>query len=563
MRSLLPVADPLARRTVTGLQRDPWRHASANFSRPATLLRRRAGVALVGLHAALLGHVQAGSVAAEQELPPAPILTIYSSLQPGQGIPRDALAQARASGGYGAIRDQVPGFAFVRQHATLDLKHGRNSVRFSDVAALIEPTTVAFESLTAPTTTRVLEQNFQFDLVGRERLLERYLDKTIRLYVKSGDASMLVSGTLLSTAGGIVLRSDNGNVGVFNNVESLQLPALPDGLLTKPTLLWELETEQPGSHLSRITYETGGMTWWADYNALFTPGKDNNSGTLNLSAWVSIVNQSGASFENARLRLIAGRVNRVQPEGRPFASRAMRTAEMQADAGGFEQRAFFEYHLYTLGRDTTLPDNSTKQIELFAPVRSIPVEKVLVFDALGFEPPDFGQPMSDQGFGQQGKSTVDVYLRFKNTKESGLGIPLPAGRVRVSQIDADTRPRQGLADAPVAEFVGEDLMRHTPRDETVLLKIGAAFDVVGERTVQNFEVDHARRTMTETVEIKVRNRKDVRTDVIVHERLYRWTNWELQTQAKYTRQNATTVHFPLSLNPGEEGVVRYTVRYSW
>ncbi|MBY0111731.1 MAG: hypothetical protein K2Y21_02830 [Phycisphaerales bacterium] len=513
--------------------------------------------------AALSLSLLAGTALAQPDADKGPILTIYSSLNPGEGVPRDALAQARYNAGYGSMRDAVRGFAFVRQNFKLDLNPGRNSVRVSDVAALIEPTTVTFESLTAPTTTRVLEQNFQFDLVGRERLLERYLDKNITLSVKNGEASMLVTGKLLSTSGGIILRSDNGTVGVFNNVESLQLPSLPDGLLTKPTLLWEVDTQQPGSHNARIAYETGGMTWWADYNALFSPGKDNNSGTLDLAAWVSIVNQSGASYADSKLRLVAGNVNRVTPQnqyGYAKARRAVSELAMADRDEGFQQKAFFEYHLYTLGRTTTLPDNSTKQLELFPVVRKVPCEKVLVYDALAGDFGDFGGPMLDQNFGQQGRTSVDVYLKFKNDQKSGLGIPLPAGRVRVSQ--ADTTGKGDAADG-LAEFVGEDVIKHTPKDENVLLKIGSAFDVVGERTQVDFKVDSARRTMEETIEIKVKNRKDVATNLIVRERLYRWTNWELVGASKYDKVNASTIHFPVTLEAGKEATIRYTVKYSW
>jgi len=503
----------------------------------------------------------AGTAFAQNETP-GPVVTIYSTLNPGQGVPRDALAQARYSGGWSNISNIVQGFATVRQYLTLDLKNGLNDVRVTDVAALIEPTTVSFQSLTAPNTTRVLEQNFQFDLIGREKLLEKYLDKEIKVGSPAGDSLSFTSGTLLSTAGGIVMRDKGGQIQIVGNATNFELPALPQGLLTRPTLLWQVETQQPGTHTARITYETAGMTWWADYNALFAPGKDNNSGTLDLSAWVSIVNQSGASYPEATLKLIAGRVNRVQPQNGRSDMRFLKSAAMEDGAGGgFEQKAFFEYHLYTLGRATTLPDNSTKQIELFPAVFKIPCEKTLVYDGLAMDVGDYGGPMTDQGFGAQGRTTVDVYLRFQNSKASGLGIPMPAGRVRVSQVDAG---KSGNPADAMAEFIGEDVLKHTPKDESVLLKLGAAFDVVGERKQVDFKVDSNRRTMEETIEISVRNRKDVKTNVIVRERLFRWLNWEISgATAKYEKTDARTIQFPLTLEPGQEGKVRYTVKYTW
>ncbi|MFO0861322.1 MAG: hypothetical protein U0570_12265 [Phycisphaerales bacterium] len=504
--------------------------------------------------------IAAGSARAQSDSP-GPVVTIYSTLSPGQGVPRDALAQAKYNGGWGGVANAVQGFATVRQYLKLELKHGLNDVRVTDVAALIEPTTVTFESLTAPTLTRVLEQNFQFDLIGREKLLEKYLDKEITVSSPAGDRVAVSSGTLLSTAGGVVLRDKGGQVQIVANPTSFELPSLPGGLLTRPTLLWQVETQQPGTHTARISYETEGMTWWADYNALFAPGKDNNSGTLDLSAWVSIVNQSGATYDGATLKLIAGRVNKIQPQDNRYNYPRMAKAALAEDRSeGFEQKAFFEYHLYTLGRPTTLPDNSTKQIELFPSVMKVPCEKTLVFDGLALDPMDYGGPMTDQGFGAQGRSTVDVYLRFKNNKESGLGIPLPAGRVRVSQSD----PGKGGPNDAIAEFIGEDALKHTPKDETVLLRLGASFDVVGERTQVDFKVDSARRTMEETIEITLRNRKDVKTDVIVRERLYRWANWEISgASIKYDKIDSRTVQFPVTVEPGKEVKLRYTVKYSW
>lgn len=489
-----------------------------------------------------------------------PVVTIYSTLNPGQGVPRDALAQAKYNGGWSNISNIVQGFATVRQYLKLDLKNGLNDVRVTDVAALIEPTTVSFQSLTAPTMTRVLEQNFQFDLIGREKLLEKYLDKEIKVGSSAGDKMSFTSGTLLSTAGGIVMRDKAGQIQIVGDATNFELPSLPQGLLTRPTLLWQVETQQPGTHTARITYETAGMTWWADYNALFAPGKDNNSGTLDLSAWVSIVNQSGASYPEATLKLIAGTVNRVQPQNNRYEYR-MKAEAMQDAAGGFEQKSFFEYHIYTLGRATTLPDNSTKQIELFPAVFRIPCEKTLVYDGLAMDIGDYGGPMTDQGFGAQGRTTVDVYLRFQNSKAAGLGIPMPAGRVRVSQIDPG---KNGNPADAMAEFIGEDVLKHTPKDESVLLKLGAAFDVVGERKQIDFKVDSNRRTMEETIEISVRNRKDVKTNVIVRERLYRWANWEISgATEKYDKTDARTIQFPLTLEPGKEAKVRFTVKYSW
>jgi hypothetical protein len=230
-------------------------------------------------------------------------------------------------------------------------------------------------------------------------------------------------------------------------------------------------------------------------------------------------------------------------------------ATMEA-AEGFEQKAFFEFHLYTLGRPTTLPDNSTKQIELFPAARKVPCERMLVY--YGRPPGHYGflpNPATDRNYGVATNRKVDVYLQFRNDEASRMGIPLPAGRVRVSKLDA--------ADQTL-EFIGEDTIDHTPRNEKVLLKLGSAFDVVGERRQVDFSVDTARKTMTEQIEIRLRNQKKEPVEVQVKETLYRWVNWEITSRTHaYRKDDARTVLFPVEVPAGEETVVRYTVRYWW
>ena len=229
---------------------------------------------------------------------------------------------------------------------------------------------------------------------------------------------------------------------------------------------------------------------------------------------------------------------------------------VEEKVAGFAEKAFFEYHLYTLGRPTTLPDRSTKQIELFPVARGVPCEKKLVYYGLapgwrGFRP----NPVTDRNYGVQTNKKVDVYLSFKNAERNNMGMPLPAGRVRVSKLDR--------ADGTL-EFIGEDTIDHTPKDERVLIKLGSAFDVVGERKQIAFSVDSSRRTMTEQIEVRLRNHKEEPVTVEVKENLYRWVNWEIveRTHA-FRKEDARTVIFPLRLAAGGEQVLRYTVRYTW
>lgn len=486
-------------------------------------------------------------------------LTIYSTAAPG-AIPAEMyrpLPASRSAHGYGYRPFlQAPGYAVVRQDRSMALAQGRSSVSFTDVASMIDPTTVSFASLSDPSGTRVIEQSYQFDLVSPDKLLERFVDQTIGVTIYHGDTTQSLSGRLLSSAPGQLVLSTDAGIRVVTGYSGLTLPTLPEGLITRPTLKWDVNAQRAGAHDVRVSYQTQGVTWWADYNLIFAPGDDENTGTLEVASWVSILNQSGASYENATLKLVAGNVHRAPTPSHGMQERwaAAVPATVSGDAG-FEEKSFFEYHLYTLGRPISIADNSTRQIELFDSARRVPCEKILVYDGAGEMYWGSAGPALDQGFGVQTKPDVDVYLRFQNTKEAGLGIPLPAGRIRVSKLDK--------ADDTL-EFIGEDVIRHTPREEPVLVRMGKAFDVVGERRQVDFRVDRSRREIVETIEVKVRNRKNERVRVVAQERMNRWGMWEiLKSSVAGKKLDATLMHFPLVLNPDEEGVVTYTVRYTW
>lgn len=473
-------------------------------------------------------------------------LTIYSSARPGAISP-----ELYRGGGNGQT---VPGYAVVRQQREIALNRGRNTVRFTDVAGLIDPTTVSFQSLTDPTGTSVIEQNFQFDLVNTQKLMQKYVDRRISVDQVRGSGVESFDGVLLSTSGGLVLKRDDGSIQTLPHNAGVRLPELPGGLITRPTLVWDVNTNRAGAHTAQVSYQTTGITWWTDYNLTYQEGANANSCKLDVAAWVSIVNQSGASYPDAKLKLVAGDVQRAQPQGRVYAPAPQRAMASEMSAKGFEEKAFFEYHLYTLGRPTTLPDNSTKQIELFPAARAVPCEKNLVYyGAAGMRP--YGSPATDRNYGVQSNKKVDVYLSFKNAKEQNMGMPLPAGRIRVSKLDESDK---------TLEFIGEDVIDHTPRNEQLLIKLGSAFDVVGERRQVNFTVDTSRKTMTEEIEVKVRNQKKESVYVMVKENLYRWTNWQIASKShEFKKDDARTVTFPVKIAAGAEAVVRYTVTYTW
>jgi hypothetical protein len=482
-------------------------------------------------------------------LPDESALTIYSSQQPGaiaadfyRPVPGGALPAAAS----------VPGYALVRQDRDVQIASGRSSLRFTDVAGLIDPTTVTF-SVPANPGVRVVEQNFQFDLVSTPKLLLRYLDRSITVERNVGNETATVTGTLLSAADGLVLRGSDGTVYALNGYSAVKFPELPGGLITQPTLVWELDASVSGNQRARVTYQTGGITWWADYNAVYSEGRNAGSGMLDLSAWVSIINQSGATYKDAHLKLVAGDVNRVQPVPRRMGYAPMAKIAMAEDSAGFAEKPFDEFHLYTLGRTTTLPNNSTKQLELFQAARQVPARRLLIYDALGSQ--SFGEPYTERDPGFSGNTKVATYLEFRNDSTSGLGVPLPAGRVRVSRID--------VADGS-AEFIGEDAIDHTPKDSTVKLKLGNAFDVTGERRQVDYKIDARAHWIEEEIEITLRNHKAQPVDVQVREPMYRWSNWQLLTHStEYQKDSAQLIHFDVTVPKEGTAVVRYRVHYSW
>ncbi len=277
-----------------------------------------------------------------------------------------------------------------------------------------------------------------------------------------------------------------------------------------------------------------------------------------LSAWVTLLNLSGTTYQNAKLKLIAGDVQRAQNrQPQPVRMMARGGAAMADVAPGFEEKAFFEYHLYSLPRRTDITQNATQQLALFPTARDVGVEKVLVY----YGQPQgaywvFAQPYLERNLGNDSNKKVDIYFRFANTEANKMGMPLPRGKIRVyKQDDADKS----------LEFIGEDLIDHTPRNEKVLIRLGQAFDIVGERTQTNFTVDANGRVMTESFRIELRNaKKELPVHVVIKENLYRWTNWEIvKTTDEFAKIDARTIHFDVDVPADGKKVVEYTVKYTW
>ncbi len=439
--------------------------------------------------------------------------------------------------------------ALVRQERAVTVQPGVFKYLFEDVTTRIDATSVALETLSGPPL-RILEQNYAYDLISDQKVLEKSLGRTVTFFEKTGDLEKSYTGTLLSVAGNRpVIRTAEGLY--IGYPSRYLLDTLPPGLIVKPTLVWLLEGQRAGRQDVALSYLTGGLSWNSNYVLLLDPSERN----VGFTGWVTIHNQSGLTFEDATLKLLAGDVNRAEkdePRRRVYAAAKM---EMAAPAPQFEEKSLFEYHLYTLQRPATLSDNETKQIEL-ASAPAVPVQKTYVYDGanLGGYGGWYYGARENRDLGVPSNKKVSVFLEFDNKEASGLGIPLPKGTVRVFQKDTDGS----------AQFIGEDSIDHTPKDEHLRIKLGEAFDVVGERRQTSFKVVVSGHVYDESFEIVLRNHKKTPVAVRVAEVLYRWSDWEIrQESAKHEKVDSQTVVFPVTVPADGETKITYTVRYTW
>jgi hypothetical protein len=404
----------------------------------------------------------------------------------------------------------------VRDVRTIDFKSGVSNIAITDVAQSIDPTSVHIKL-----NGEVLEQNYQYDLVSLDKILQKYVDSNIRLI---GNNNEIIEGTLLSSNGGqIVLRKPDSGLLMLPNTGNYRFSvgSLPEGLITKPTLLWMVNTPKAGKQNVEISYQTAGMNWHAEYVALL----NTNDTKIDLNCWVSIENNSGVTYKNASLKLVAGDVNLVSNAPRPLYDMALQKSNTTGEQ--FQERGFFEYHLYDLQRPTTLSQNETKQISLF-------------------ETP--GIKITKKYYYGNNSGKVAIIVEFDNTKENGLGIPLPKGKIRIYKTDGESN-----------EFIGEDLIDHTPNKEKIKLKIGNAFDVLAEES----QTDHKKissKVYEDTYQITLKNRKQEDITIEVERNL--GLNWEIiNSSLKYIKKNAQTIIFEVPVQKDSETKLTYTVRY--
>jgi len=413
----------------------------------------------------------------------------------------------------------------VSETRKLEFAKGIDRLAFRDVPNQIDPNSVRFEIADGNKKVSILEQNYAFDLVSPDQLYNKYVDNEVQLIDEQG---RLYAGTLLAYGGGaITLMEPDGKVKIVSmeQVTEVSFPMLPEGLITRPTLFWRYQSDFEGALDCHVGYQTGGLTWAAEYVGVL----DENETNLGLSGWSSINNTSGKTFTDARLKLIAGDIHRAEKAQPRRGELAMMAAPDMAT--GFEEKAFFEYHMYTLPRRATLADKEIKQISLFDPAEA-KVEKAFLY-----RPDHDGE-------------NVNVSIKFKNSTQAGLGMPLPAGRMRIFKADDDGS----------LILLGEDWISHTPRDEKVDVTVGTAFDVKGEQRM----TDRNRVTQQveeRTWEIEVRNHKTEDITVTVEKRL--WGVWEiLESSHQYSRKDANNIQFELPVKAGGTSVIKLAVRFT-
>ena len=416
----------------------------------------------------------------------------------------------------------------VNETRSLDFNSGIGQLSFTDVPALIDASSVRFDLVGGGKSVTILEQNYAYDLVGPEQMYAKYIDKQIEMTDEKGN---IYKGTLLSYSGGsAIIREESGRVKIVSlgKITEVNFPVLPEGLITRPTLLWKYNSSTSGKQNCNVSYQTSGMSWTAEYVGVLNPTENQ----IGLSGWSSITNNSGKTYENAKLKLIAGTINRAQ---RPMMYAKGRTTEMFADglaaSAPFEEKAFFEYHMYTLPRNATLADKEQKQISLFDPAKGAVAKEFLY------------RPSADA-------KAVKVMVKLKNSKESGLGMPLPAGRVRMFKADTDG----------MLVLLGEDQIEHTPKDDSLKVDIGTAFDITAEEKTMN--ITRVSNNVEERdFEIELRNRKSEGVTVRVEKDL--WSYWEvLSSSLPWKKQDAQLVSVSVPIKANEVVTLKMKVRFT-
>lgn len=447
--------------------------------------------------------------------------------------------------------------AVVRESLPLELKAGENPLTFDRATAQVLPDSVVLRDPAGKATFSILEQSYRNDPVSKWLLLQYFEGKEIEFRSTYPDGKVEVKPGKIVRSGYVPGGQPQDPIIEVDGKLRFQLPgeplfpALGDGSILRPTLGWEIQSQADAKFDAQLSYLSRGFSWEADYN-LVAPEK---SDTVTVTGWVTVNNQSGTGFNQAKVKLVAGDVNIIEPQppmdARGVGGRMMKMAEA---APAVQEKAFDDFHLYTLQRALTIRDKETKQVE-FLRAPEVKAKKKYVYDAASMRFFGHGGPQTQPIQGQEFPKDVAIYWEFKNEEANGLGVPLPAGRVRFYRSD----DQDGNL-----EFVGENDIDHTPRNENVSIYTGNAFDLVGERKITNFQRDDREESLKETIEITVKNRSKEAKEVVVREHLWRWLEWTIENPSmEFEKKDAQKIEFTLKLAPDEEKKVTYTAHYTW
>jgi len=449
-------------------------------------------------------------------------------------------------------------FAVVRDTVPLDLKAGLNNVLYSDATAQVEPDSVILRDPTNKHSLQILEQNYRNDPVSQGLLLSLFTGKTIdfeRMHLKNDtQVPEIITGKIIRS-GYVPGGSNQQPIIEVNGKLQFSLPgqplfpALGNDTILKPAFNWVLQTDKSGKFDAEVGYITEGLSWLASYN-LISPEKGND---VDLVGWITMKNNSGKTFEHARIKLMAGDVNKIQSNRQVLRAYAKKNMVLErAMSPPVSEKSFDEFHLYSISRATTLHDHETKQVE-FIHAEKVDAPTIYVYD--GASAYRFYGLNINQNWGVADNKKVLVQREFVNSKINHLGIPLPAGQLRFYRRD----------DEGQLQFVGENTIDHTPRDEKVRVTTGKAFDLIAERKQTDFHVDTTGKQMDESFAIKLLNHKKNQTVKIrVIEHLYRWSNWRITSHSDtFVKKDAQTIEFQVPVKPDQERTVTYTVHYSW
>lgn len=446
-------------------------------------------------------------------------------------------------------------YAVVRDQLSLDLKKGTNQVQYNGITQQVEADSVVVRPTSSKLNLTVLEQNYLSRPINESLLLQHFEGQTIDFEVNRNQETKIVPGKILRS--GLGSGYNNTPIIEINGKTRFGLPGTPlfppleDDALLKPTLDWRINASKSGKADIELAYLTGGLSWKSDYNVV----TNENNEKVDITGWVTFNNYSGKDFNNAKVKLMAGDINKIQPKARR-SDMMMRAAIMEEATPSVTEKAFDEYHLYSIAHPVDMKDGESKQIG-FIDAKNVKSKTRYVYDGAQVSPYHRAQMerlRTDPNFGNQSNTDIKILREFKNSKDNQLGIALPGGRVRFYQQDDDGQ----------LEFIGENTIDHNPKNSTISIYTGNAFDIKGERKRTDFNTNNRENWVKETFEITLRNEKKAPVTVTVVEHLYRWTNWAIEKKSDgFNKIDSQTIEFEIDLKPEQEKTVSYTVHYSW